>query len=695
MTKKGDIFSQAMASLQAGRLGDAEQLFKNVLRQQPNHLGALNLLGIMLTQLQRYAEAESYLKSALKLNANSDVTLYNYGIILKALKRPGEALERFSQAISVKPDVAETWNNRGTVLSELKRDDEAIADFDRAIALQPNYAEASYNKGKSLVEIKHPNEALAAFDRALSLKPVLAEAWLGRGHAYDELKRFPEALAAFDQALSINPNLAEASLGRGGVFTRMKRYGDAVGAYERAMALKNDIAGAEGSRLFAKKNICDWTNYDAECARLIANLRKGNANVLPFELLSMSASPADQLLRTKGWIADKFPPSAKALWQGEVYRHDRIRIAYLSADFREHAVSYLVAGLFEAHDKSRFQTTGISFGPDDRSKIRDRIVRSFDDFVDAHAQGDADIAGMIRAREIDIVVDLTGLTADARIGIFAQRPAPIQVNFLGYSGTMGAPYIDYIIADQIVIPEHSRDFYVEKIVTMPDCYLANDNARVIADSVFSREKQGLPPSGFVFCCFNNNYKISPQYFDLWMRLLKQVEGSVLWLRKDNTEVVDHLRKGAAARGVDGERLLFAKHVADIDQHLARMRLADLFLDTQPYGAQTTASDALWSGLPILTILGETFVGRAAASLVTAIGLPELIAQDLAAYERMALELATAPATLAEIRRKLAANRQITPLFDTRRYTRHIEAAYTAMHRRQQAGLPPDHIVVPG
>jgi predicted O-linked N-acetylglucosamine transferase (SPINDLY family) len=380
------------------------------------------------------------------------------------------------------------------------------------------------------------------------------------------------------------------------------------------------------------------------------------------------------------------------MWHDEIYRHDKIRVGYVSADFRHHAVSYLAAGLFESHDKTKFETTAISIGPNETSEIRQRLERAFDQFVDANAWVDDEIAALVRKEEIDILVDLGGFTRDARTRIFAQRPAPIQVNYLGYPSTMGADYIDYLMADHTLIPSKQLRYYAEKIVYLPNCYQVNDAKRHISGTRFTRGECGLPENGFIFCCFNNTYKIIPSVFDCWSRILSQIDGSVLWLLEDNISATYNLKREAAARGVNPSRLVFAPRTAP-PEHLARCQLADLFLDTSPYNGHTTASDALWAGVPVLTQIGETFAGRVAASLLTAVGLPELITNTPRGYEDLAIQLATNPAKLAAIKSKLAGNRLTTPLFNTQLSTRHIEAAYTAMYERYQSKLPPDHIYV--
>ena len=831
MNNRETLYQHAIVFLNAGNFIDAERSFRNFLKSQPKHVGALNLLTVVLMGLERYGEAEEFIRTAVKISQSSDVSFYNYGIILKKLGRPREALEKFSIALRLKPEVSETWNNRGTVFNDLREYQRAISDFDKAIALNQNYADAHANKGKSLglvkrhngalaaydkalalkpdladawlgrgnvftelkrydeaftdydraltlkpdlvdawlgrgnvfAELKRHDEAFAAYDKALTLKPDLAEAWLGRGNVFAELKRYDEAFAAYDKALALKPDLADAWLGRGNVFAELKRYDEAFAAYDKALALKPDLAeawlgrgnvfydlkrydeafaapfsydkalalkpdlaeawlgrgsvfnelkrydeafaaydkafslkpelvGVEGSRLHAKMHLCDWSNFDAECNHLIASVRDGKSGAPPFTFLAIPSSPDDQLQCAKLWVAEKCPPSQKPVWQNERYKHERIRVAYVSADFYEHATSQLMAGMFECHDKSRFELTAISIGRDDNSQMRQRLNRSFDHFINAEILSDEEIASCIRETEIDILIDLKGFTQDARTNVFSSRPAPIQVSYLGYPGTMGAPYIDYIIADQTVIPDEFRKFYSEKIVVLPNSYQANDRNRFISDKAFFRPDVGLPSQGFVFCCFNNNYKIVPRVFDCWMQILKQVEGSVLWLLEGASAASNNLKKEASARGISSERLIFAKRMP-LPEHLARHKLADLFLDTLPYNAHTTASDALWAGLPVLTCIGETFSGRVAASLLNAIHLPELITTTTEAYEQMAIDLAAHPEKLAAIKYKLAENRLTTPLFDTKLFTKHIEAAYTEMYRRYQAELEPNQIVL--
>jgi predicted O-linked N-acetylglucosamine transferase (SPINDLY family) len=782
-----DGFQRALASLRTGDLKAAEHLLKAVLDRQAGHVGALNVLGIVLTQLGRLSEAEIYLRRALKAHADSDATLSNYGIVLKKLNRPAEALACFTQALTIAPAVAETWNNRGTVLNDLKRHDEAVADFERAVALNPGYAEAHCNKAKSLTLLNRLDEAVATFDAALALKPDFADAWYGRGHAFWELKRYSEALAAFDKALALAPTLAEAWLGRGNVFAQLKRHDDAVVAYDRALALhpgsaaawlgrgnvltdrkrltdasaafsqaltldpdlaeawlgrgnvfmnlgKYDDAAAAydraltfrpnlaeawfargqvlgecnrhgeafasydraaalapdlsylaGDRLFAKLSICHWKNFEAEAADVLTGIRQGKASSAPFPFLAVQSSSADQLQCAKRYVQDR--PVFAPVWRGEAYEHDRIRIAYLSADFRGSAMAHLLAGLFEQHDKSRFEIAAISFGPDQDSPMRQRLKDAFEHFIDVRDSSDEDIAALVRAREIDIAVDLMGFTRNNRLEILARRAAPVQVNYLGFPGTLGADCIDYIIADPTTIPASERRFFSEKTVWLPEPYFVADNKFASPDRAPTRQQCGLPDDAFVFCCFNNNYKITPEIFAIWMRLLKANGNSVLWLLEGNPVASANLRREAGNHGVPSERLIFAPRMT-IAEHLARHRHADLFLDTLPINAHTTASDALWTGLPIVTCPGSTLVGRVAASLLKATGLDELIVSSLEEYEALALKLARQPELLRSLKSKLTHNRVSSPLFDSERFARTIEAAYVAMWQRHQQGHAP-------
>ncbi len=687
-----DVFRRALAAMQQGNAA-AEQLFKRVLQIQPRHIAALNLLSVLLVQLGRFEEAEIYSRRALAEDATSDATFSNYGLVLKALKRPAEALQQFSRALQIDASLAQTWNNRGTAFSDLKRYSEAIGDFDRALAIKPDFSEAFYNKGNALASLQSFQQALAAYNEALRLNPDLAQAWLGCGNVALALHNSEDALVAYERALARKPDLAEAWLGRGTAFAKLKRYQEAIAAYGKAMTMKPALNYVASHRLYTKLAACDWTNLEAEIEDFLTTMRKGRLLSDPFNMLAIPSTAADQLGCAKGHMAEQ--PTFAPLWRGEIAAHDRIRIAYLSADFNEHPVGHLIVGLFEHHDKLRFEITGISLSADPASAIRRRISAAAENFMDVGDQSDQCIAEQIRQLEIDILVDLHGFTAGNRNGVLARRVAPIQVNFLGYAGTLGSGSVDYIVADPTVIPHEHFRFYSESVVWLPESFMPNDVAKPIAARTPSRSELSLPERGFVFCCFNQAYKINPTMFDIWMRLLAKIPDSVLWLREDDAVVLRNLRLEAERRGVAGHRLVFAGRTALLADHLARHRQADLFLDTSPYNAHASACDALWAGVPLLTQIGETFAGRVAASLLRAIDLPELITSTPQAYEHLATELATSPERSAALREKLARNRLTAPLFDTRLFARRIEAAYSVMYQRYRAGLGPEHIDLVG
>jgi len=543
----------------------------------------------------------------------------------------------------------------------------------------------------SLLQLGRRPEALSCYESYLKTHPESVEAWHNHGITLSQMERFAEAVASFDKVLVLRPDSAQTWTNRGNALLEQKRYEDAAHDYDKALALDPEHGSARGYRLLAKLWSCDWRNLDADIAEVSSRLHAGARVIQPFGNLMISSDPADQLRCARVWQQGQGgqPP----LWRGEWYAHDRIRVAYLSGDFCVHPVSILMAGVFEAHDKARFETTAISFGADDGSELRMRIAKSFDRFVDVRGRTDFEIASLLREQQVDIAVDLMGLTGSSRHAILAFRPVPIQVNYLGFPGTMAAGHMDYIIADRIVIPPGEHRHYTEKVVYLPDTYMANDAKRPVSDRQFSRAEAGLPKTGIVFACFNNSYKFRPPTFDIWMRLLKAVDGSVLWLSEPDASARRNLKHEAETRGVCAERLVFAPFLTRLDEHLARLGLADLFLDTLPCNAHTTASDALFMGVPVLTTPGSTFAGRVAASLLSAIGLPELIAESPAAYEAHALELARDASALRSIRAKLAANRDKFPLFDTQRFTRHLEAAFVGMRDRYRRGLPPESFAV--
>jgi predicted O-linked N-acetylglucosamine transferase (SPINDLY family) len=654
------LLQNAMRLHNAGKLADAARLYKDVLRGNPRHFQALYLLGFVHFQKDEFVEAERLIGDAIKLNPGSPDAFYN----------------------------------RGCALQKLKRDAEALTCFDRAIALKPGYLEAVFNRGTSLLKLGRNEEALSCFQRVLVSTPRDPEAWHNRGDALIGLRRHGEAIDSFNRALSLSPDAVRTLDRRAASFTALRDYENAAEDYARVLTLDPKFEHAMGHLIYCRLHCCDWRAFEANKERLAAGIADGKDAISPLENIVFSHSAADLNSVAKLWADIHCPAEREALWKGEVYGHEKIRIAYVSGDFRTHAVALLLAGIIEQHDRSRFEIVGISFGPDDDSRLRVRLKQSFDRFIDVDRMTDREAAELLRREEIDIAVDLMGFTGICRPGVFAHRPAPVQVNYLGYPGTTGADYLDYIMADRFVIPEEHFPHYSENPVHMPDTFQPNDSRRLVSEIVPTRAGEGLPEDAFVFCSFNNSCKIMPEIFDVWMRLLREMPGSVLWLPEYNAAEPRNLRREAEARGVAPERLIFAKLVGTPEEYLARLTLADLFLDTSPYNAHTTASDALWMGLPLVTFTGATYAGRVATSLLNAIGLPELVADSREGYEKLALSLARDRERLAAIRAKLKDNRDSAPLFDTIRYCRNLESAFAAMHERAARGEAPSPLVVP-
>lgn len=607
---------------------------------------------------QKMDEAETIFMEILASNPSDIPSLYSLGVIEQHRGQSEKALAYFHHGLVAKPDYDALWYNCGVVHQSLKQHDKAIESYDKALALNPKYKEALNNKGTVLVD----------------------------------LKRHKDALLTYEELLKIDSQDDKALNNRGTILTDFKLYDVAIQTFECLLRVSPDYDYALGQLAFAKMHACDWKGLAEVNSKIIDAVRAGKRACKTQPLLAITGDPADHLKCARIFSQQHCPPQ-EPVWRGEIYNHDKIRIAYISPDFREHPVGHLTAGIFENHDKQRFEITAISLGINDDSTLRHRMEAAFDHFIDVRQMVSRDVAAMIRNSEIDIVVDLAGYTADSRSDILSYRPAPIQVNFLGYSSTMGAEFVNYIIADRHIIPEEYRDCYSEKVVHLPDTYMPTDSTVSIAATTPPREEYGLPKTGFVFCSFNHDYKISPDIFDIWMRLLIQIPGSVLWLMKLNESAERNLRSEAAERGIEPERIIFATRVPKIEDHLARYRMADLFLDTTPYNAHTTTSDVLRAGLPVLTCRGKSFASRVAAGLLNIVGLPELVTDSLEDYEALALRLANDCSMLQGIREKLQRNLETTPLYDTARYCRNLEQAYIKMWERCRRGEVPEHFSV--
>jgi predicted O-linked N-acetylglucosamine transferase (SPINDLY family) len=685
------------------RSAEALAQYERALTLKPDFPEALCNRANILCQLDRHEESLADYRRAIALRPDYAEAYYNLGYALHRLGRDEQAVAAYDRAIELRPRYVDALNNRGNALKALHRHEAALASYDGALATDPNHVMALVNRGNTLRDLRRLEDALGSYDRALSRQPDLAEALINRGNALYDLRRPEEALADYTHALELAPDASEALVNRASVLQDLQRHEDAVRNLEHLRELGVSLPYAGSLLPYSRLHGCDWRDYDASIAELTAEVGAGRPSAMPFQFLCLSDSAEAQLACAKTWVRDRCPAlappeasprraAAAPLAGGARVAHQRLRLAYLSADFHGHATAYLMAGLFERHDRRRFETIAVSFGPDASDPMRLRLSGAFDRFIDVRLRSDAEVARLVRDLGADIAVDLKGFTQHSRPAILAYRPAPVQVSFLGYPGTTGAAHIDYIIADRVVLPDALRGAFSERVAWLPDTYQPNDSERPIGAHTPSRAEAGLPESGFVLCSFNNAYKITPPIFDIWMRLLRAVEGSVLWLLESNEAAARNLRREAAERGIAPERLMFAPKLPQAE-HLARHRLADLFLDTLPVNAHTTASDALWAGLPVLTCLGATFAGRVAASLLHAVGLPELVTTTLEDYEALALRLAREGDALAALKAKLACQRDTHPLFDTDRFRRHLEAAYLTIWQRHRRGEPPADFTV--
>ena len=580
------------------------------------------------------------------------------GIRLATAGRLAESEAWFRRQLAQEPGNADAHNNLGLVLARLGRHDEALPHYRQALALDVSGVACRVNLALSLIALNRSPEAAAVFADVVRLQPDDPALWFDYG------------------------NLLIATW----------RHEDAAAAFSRVCELAPDYPYARGKRFYARQYCCDWRDYAGEREAIRRAVMREEPVITPFAFLIGAASPEEQLACVRRY-ARQYPARTVASPSGAPRTDSRIRVAYLSADYHEHATAYLMAELFERHDRNAFEVTALSYGPPSDGPMRRRLIRAFDHFLDVRTLSDEAVAALIREHGIDIAVDLKGYTTHARPGILAGRAAPVQVSYMGFAATTALPWLDYIVADPVVIPPVEDRWFTERVVRLPDSYLVNDGKREVAARRFSRAELGLPDDAFVYCCFNNTYKLTPAFFALWMRLLARTPGSVLWMMEGNAASRANLRDAARAAGIDPDRLVFAPAMPLAD-HLSRHREADLFLDTLPVNAHTTASDALWAGVPVLTCPGDTFVGRVAASLLRAVGLPELIVDDLEQYEREALALAQDRSRLRGLRDRLAAQRTTAPLFDADRFRRHLESAYRTMIARSRQGFPPRSFDVP-
>jgi protein O-GlcNAc transferase len=693
--RAGDIaalLNLGLALRHLGRPAEALPPLARILAARPDLAEAHYQRAAALAELGRAPQALEAVKRALVLQPDHIDSLFLHAVLLTDLGQLAAVQAVYDRLLRLQPDHVQALNNRGQLAWMARDADAALNDYTHALAAAPGHVPSLTNRALVLGAVGRAAEALSDYQRLLAIAPDDAELWNRHGAMLRALGRDREALESFDRALRLKPDFATALANRG--FLRWvveRRHAEAKADLTRALVLEPDQPWLAGELLYLKLQGADWDGLAQAREALAAGVAAGGRVVRPFAWQAISGDPASLQQCSRIFAGAEFPPAPMPA-RAAARAGGKLRIGYLSADFREQATSYLMAGVYEAHDRSEFEIIAFDNGFDDASPMRARLEKAFGGFIPIAALSDAEAAAAVRKAGIDILVNLNGYFGKPRMGVFAQRPAPIQVNYLGFPATLGSPVIDYIIADRTVIPQSEQRFYDEAVVLMPDSYQANDDKRPCPQPA-RRADHGLPENGFVFCNFNQGYKLAPDIFALWLRLLRSRDASVLWLLHNNDVFAANLRRQAEDQGVAGERLVFAPMVP-LEQHLARLALADLFLDTCPYNAHTTASDALWAGVPLVTCRGTAFPGRVAASLLAAAGLPELIAESLTDYEALAAELVQDSALLSRYREKLANNRATCALFDTARFTRHLEAAFRIMAARQRAGEAPESFSVP-
>jgi tetratricopeptide (TPR) repeat protein len=637
----------------SGDLLLAKKKYEEILNLDPNNFTINHLLGGLNLQLKNFEDAINFIKKTISINPTHHAPYNNLGATYKELEKYPEAIENFNKAIKIKPDYAECYNNLAIVLRNSKKYLEAIENFNKAIRFKPNYAEAYNGMGILYFENKNFEKAEVNFKKAVLLKEKYSEAINNLGKVFQKQKKYEKALKNLNLAINFNPRLDDGSVD------------------------------------YLKLFINDWNNYHNSISKFKNNSEDPNIVFEPFISLNFISSNNSQKKISEKYINSRFINNSKNFQK--IYNNKKIKVGYYSADFYNHATAHLMSEFFELHDRNKFEIIAFSFGPNLNDLYTTRLIKAFDKYLNVTNENDSEILKISAKEQIDIAIDLKGFTINHRLGIFVKRVAPIQVSYLGYPGTIGASFMDYIIADKIVIPEENQKHFSEKIIYLPDSYQVNDSTRKISNKKFTHKDFDLPEDHFIFCCFNNSYKINPIIFDIWMNILKKTKKSVLWLLEDNSTNKKNLQKEAKLRGVSEDRIIFARRIEN-SEHLARHKLADLFLDTLPYNAHTTTSDALWCGLPVLTCSGNNFQARVASSLLNAIGLPELITNSLYEYQELAIKLSNNK-NITEIKNKLYNNIKSTPLFNTKNFTKYVEEAYTKIYELNQNNLKPKNIFI--
>ena len=684
------LFFLAAILIKSKNYKKAKNFLEQALLIKPNYAEAYNNLGICLEKLNDLDGAIKNYNFAINNKPNFSEAYNNLGVVYQKLKNFDQAILQYKKAIDIKNQYLDALVNLANVLKEKKQFQEAIKNYDLAINLNPNLAELYNNKGNALKEIRKFEEAIKNYDLAINLNPNLAELYNNKGNALKELRKFEEAIKNYDLAINLNSNFAEAYFNLATAYQDVKQFEKAVLNYEKSLILDNKIPFCKGYLLHAKMLCCDWYGLNELYEEIYEDIEKNNYSATPFGYQAICDDESSLQKCAQIYSNKRFPEIKNKFFEKKPHKNKKIRIGYLCGEFREQATSILMTEIWEKHNKNDFEIIAFDSGWDDKSPRRNRIINAFDKFLDISNLSDFDAAKLIHEERIDILINLNGFFGTGRPVVFSYKPAGVQINYLGFPGTIGSKYIDYIFCDQTVIPPPSKKFYNEKIIYLPDSYQSNDTKRSISNKIFLRQELSLPNESFVFCCFNNNYKITPNMFDIWTRLLNKVNNSVLWLIEGNAEATLNLKKEFKIRNIDSSRIIFAKRMK-LEDHLARHKNADLFLDTLPYNAHTTASDSLWAGLPVLTFLGNTFPGRVAASLLRALDLPEMITYSENEYIDKAEDFAFNPKKLKLIKDKLNFNKFTKPLFNSELFCRNLENTFKIIFDKYNKGLAPEDI----
>lgn len=683
------LINEAVELFQKGHLEKSKEVSLKLLEMDQDNFDALYLLGIISFHLKEYQQSFKFLDKAIIINSNIP-DLYNiYSLVLCQVNNFKEALKYLDKAIDIKPNYFDAFYNKGNVYFHLNEYDKSIENYKKSLSINPKNKDALNNLGNVYNETKSYINALDCYEKALGIDTNNSLAFYNKGKVLKALNRLDEAIISYNKAIELNKNFSEAYKNLGNLFLDKKKYNEAIFNHKIALKIDPNITFLGGTIIQSKCSICDWTDIENDKIILENNILSEKKFSNPFPVISLIDSPSLQKKVSEIFVKD-LSNNIKKIEKYKYKQNKKIRLGYFSSDFHSHATSHLMVELFEYHNKDKFEIYAFSFGKNDNSEIRNRLNKSFDKFFDVSLKSNDEIINICNENNIDIAIDLKGFTDNNRFGLFIQRCAPIQISYLGYPGTTGCNTMDYLIADSVLISDQNRKFYTEKIIYMPNSYQINESKKKISTKKFTRKDFGLNEDSFVFCCFNQTYKILPEIFNLWVKILKNVENSIIWLLSDNKISELNLKKEFNKNGIDVERIKFAQRLP-LDEHLKRHSLADLFLDTYPCNAHTTASDALRTGLPLITLSGQSFASRVSASLLVSLDLNELITDNQDDYVNLAVKLAKNNELLNEIRNKLKENIKNKSLFNSKLFTKNIEIAFEKVYENYSKGKKPDHI----